>query len=111
MDSKSNWYKHGNIVSVIAFYMEPKEILKAMLVCKTLNQHLNSNKIWWMLYNNAFNTVRVIDQAQWLESENEGVCPAKQAFRNMKRAKLTDYKVSPENQYRVWLFGRYDNLH
>ncbi len=76
-----------------------------MQVCKSLHKHLNTNKIWWLLYNRAFTTIRTLDQASWFTAPDSS-CPAREAFFSMKKAAAGGYKVDPSNVYRAWLFGR-----
>ncbi len=110
---KMKWYNYGNIVSIIATYMEPKNILSIMHLSKSLFNNLNTNKIWWELYNRAFTTVRVLDQYIWQDpasmAEGTHSCTAREAFRGMTKAKKEGFNVSPDNKYRIFLRGRFTN--
>ena len=104
MNNKLQWYEHANVISIVAFYMDPKEICKGMLVCKALSKHFSTNKIWRYIYNSVFPQIRVLDQSIWLQDESS--CIAKQAFLNMCKARKGQFRVEPVNKYRVFLYGR-----
>ena len=106
---KLKWYEHANIVSMIAFYLDPKSIFSSMEVCRNLHKHLNTNKIWWLLYNKAFTTIRTLDQPSWIEA-SETSCPAKEAFISTRKAAGEGFKVEPSNIYRACLNGRIGSL-
>jgi len=104
MQKKIQWYENTNLVNLMAFYLSSKEILTLNSVCKSLHQILDSNKIWWLLYNSAFKSIRTLDSVNWLSyPDNENI--AKKSFKKMKLLAKSNYIVDPANIYKVLLYG------
>ena len=109
---KFAWYTHRNIVSTISYYQTPKEIAMCMQVCKSLYTFLNSDHIWWTIYNKAFGAVRVIDQALLSPDKLDGV--ARKSYMKAKEGlvnvSLKEFSVDPKNSYTAYIYGRLGSL-
>lgn len=108
------WYYHSNIVSLISKFMTPQEIGTAMCVCKSLYTILNSDIIWWNIYNKTFGSIRIIDPAIFSSrNENSKEPPtglARKAYMKVREGivnfKLKEFKVEPKNSHTVYIYGR-----
>lgn len=116
MNEVNKWYQKKHLMDIIGSYLKAKELVSLMTTNKAFNLAFNSNKIWWIIYNQKLSKIRIIDADIFENYIPMKAFTAKKACKaacEALKSRTDDFagiKAKPENNYTISVTGTLGEL-